>query len=258
MPPDDTKRLGYGGSSEIDDVQVLIASGGFERQTAVSYLEPLSIPATTVSRSRVKHADGIAAYSANVSFDVTQNFLAALTTSRLFARRYTFDVGIHDGEDAENMADCYVQSLSLNGSAGGLITATLSAISASAPASSLGVDNDFIRDDTPLGYWRSGNTDVRDWTLTMNQAAEPVYVNESTTTPRYIRVGLISFSLQVTTYEAVQTHNDITIATASFTLSGDTASEGFQFVGVTELGQYTHLFETSADFSIGSGDTIIT
>lgn len=241
----------------MDGVQVFITGGGFDTSNTISYLEPLDIPPTTSSRSRVRHADGVAAYTGNVSLDVTTAFLAILTTGKLFSRGYSFDVGIHDGESAQLMSDAYVQSLSLSGAAGGLITASLGVISATAAASSVGVANSFIRDQDPLGYWYSGNTDVRDWTLTMNQAAEPVYVNEDTVDPRYIKIGLIDFNLSVTTYEAVIAHSTITIATSSFTLTGDTQAEGFQFTGVTELGNYTHSFETAASIAVGSGGTII-
>jgi hypothetical protein len=259
---DDAKRLGYGGSAELDGIQVLMTTGGFDTTKSISYLEPLSVvPTALLSRSRVKHADGTEAYTANLSFDVTTNFLAALTTTRLFARGYKFDIGIDDGEDAQEMTDCLVQSLTLSGAAGGIITASLTAIGATAPAASLTVKNDYIREsrsalpsnDVPLGYWYSGATDVRDWTLTMTQNVSPVYANENVITPRYIKFGLIDFSLSVTTYEAVQPHATISIATSSFTLTGNTASEGFSFAGLTDLGNYAHLFETSAAIAFGSG-----
>jgi hypothetical protein len=120
------------------------------------------------------------------------------------------------------------------------------------------VPNDFIRDQTPYGYWYSGNTDVKDWSFSFNQATTPVYINEDDDSPRYIKVGLIDCSLEVNTYEAVQTHKVINIATTSFTLTGDTSSEGFQFLGQTELGQYAHMFESSANMDAGSSGIIIT
>ena len=262
MAVDDAKRLGYGGSAEIDGVQVLITNGNFDTAATNSYLEAYDVlPAAAASRSRVLHADGTEAYTINVSFDLSLDALALFTTTRLFERGYKFDIGINDGEDGELVTDCLVQSLSLSGSAGGLIQCNLSAISAVAPVPSLAVANAYIRDNVPQGYWYSGAADVRDWTLSMNQAVSPVYTNVDVVEPRYIKYGLIDFSLAVTTYEAVIAHATIGIVTSSFTLTGDTASEGFAFVGTTELGNYTHVFETSAaiGFSSGGSDgTIIT
>lgn len=254
----DTKRLGYGGSAEVAGQQVLITSGGFATAESPSYLEPWDISPTAVSRSRVLHADGTVAYSGEVSLDVTDKFLTVLTTSTLLGRRYQFDVGIHDGESAELMADCYLTSLNLTGAPGGLVAASLSFASATAPVSSISVDNNFIRDDEPLGYWYSGNTDVRDWSLTMNQAVEPVYRNEDSTAPRYLKVGLVDYSLAVTTFDAVIAHSSIDIKTNTFSLTGVTTSSEYAFAGITDLGNYRHTFETAAAASSGSGGIIIT
>ena len=168
-----------------------------------------------------------------------------------------FDVGIHDGEDGELMEDVLVTSITLSGAAGGLVTASVGFVGPTEAGGSLLVANEFVRDQVPYGYWYSGNTDVRDWSLNMNQAATPVYTNEDVVTPRYIKIGLFDFSLQVTTYEQLRAHDAISIATSTFTLKGNTTAEGFSFTGVTDLGTYVHSFETAAAFSIGSGDTII-
>ncbi len=254
----DLKRLGYGGSAEIDGEQVLITSGGFATQKTPSFIEAYSIPPSTNTRSRMLHADGTEAYSADVSLDVTDAFLNVLTKTKLLGRRYTFDVGIHDGDSAQLMQDCYVASLSLTGAPGGIVTAQLSVVSKNAPASSLSVANAFIRDDEPLGYWYSGNTQVRDWTFSFNQACTPMYGNLDTVAPKYIKVGLVDYTLQVTTFESLVAHTTINIATRTFTLTGVTSAKGYQFNGITDLGMYSHTFETAASAAGGSGGTIIT
>ncbi len=257
MAVGDAKRLGYGGSAEIAGQQVLITSGSFNTAQAPAYLNPWDINPSAVSRSRVLHADGTEAYSGEVSLDVTDKFLTVLTTATLLGRYYQFDVGIDDGEDAQLMEGCYVSSLSLSGAPGGLISASVSFVSANAPASSLSVANAFVRDDEPLGYWYSGNTDVRDWTFSMNQALTPMYGNQNSKTPLYIKVGMVDYSLSVTTFDAIQNHNVINIKTSSFTLTGVTTSEEYSFAGITDLGNYRHTFETAADATTGSGGIII-
>jgi len=253
-----TKKLGYGGSGEVDGQQVLITSGSFDKAVTVSYINALSIPPAVQSRSRIKHADGIEAYSGSLSFDVTQAALSIFTTSKVLGRYYSFAVGIYDGEDKYRMSNCRVTSLTLSGSAGGLISCSLSFVAASEHSGG-SVLSAFIRDtNPPLGYWWSGATDVRDWTFTMNQDAQPVYSNENVTEPKYIKVGLVDYSLQVTTYEQVHQYAAITVATKAFSITGNTVAEGYTFNGPTDLGMYSHSFESAASAGAGSGDTVIT
>jgi len=202
MAVDATKKLGYGGGASIAGNQVLMTSGSFSTQENPSFLEPLSIPPTTDSRSRVLHADGVRGYSGQLALDVTDNFQSVLTTSTLLGRRYQFDVRIHDGETAQQMLDCYASSVNVSGASGGLVAANVSFLSASAPSSSIWSPS-FVRDDEPLAYWYSGRADVRDWSLTMNQVVSPVYGNTSNKLPLYLKVGLINYELSVTTFSAV-------------------------------------------------------
>lgn len=253
----DTQRLGYGGSAVIDGQQVLITSGSFNTNHDNPYLEPWSIPATTDPRSRILHADGTENYSGDVALDVTDSFLAALTTAKLFSRRYSFDVGINNGETSEVMTGCYLTSLSVSGAPGGLVNASISFVGPTAPASAV-VANNFIRDDEPLGYWYSGNANVREWTLTMNQVANPVYINQNTVSPQYIKVGMVDYALEVVTFDNIIAYDNINIKTSTFTLTGVTTGESYSFDGPAELGGYRHSFETAADATVGSGDIIIT
>jgi len=257
MAVDATKILGYGGSGEVDGKQILITSGGFTQETNPSFLDPLSMPVTAVSRSRILHADGTEAYGGSISFDVSDNFLDVLTTAKLLSRGYKFNVGVNDGTDAYEMTDCYLASLSLSGAPGGLITGSISFVSAAPAESSLTVLDDFIRDtEILIGYWYSDNTGVRDWSFTMNQATTPVYGNVDAVTPNYIKFGMIDFSLDVTTYEAIVETSVINIATRTFTLTGVPTSEEYSFAGVTDLGNYKSAFVTAAS-SAGSDGIII-
>jgi len=259
---DTTKRLGYGGSAVIDGLQVLITGGSFDDARSVSYLDMLDIKPDVYTRSRVKHADGTVAYSGTISFDVTPLTIDLFALNRLFRRRYSFGVGINDGENSYVMNTCYVTSISLSGAPAGLISASVGFVATSGKTSG-GVSNtymlnyDTVPNNQPAAYWWSGNTDVRDWSLTMTQDAAPVYGNQNITTPRYIRVGLMSYALQVTTYSDLE-HDDVSIITRSFTLTGDTSSKSYSFNGPTDLGMYSHSFETAAAATAGSTGTIIT
>jgi hypothetical protein len=274
MPTGSLKRLGYGGSAVVAGVQVLYTSADLTTSLTPSYQMPLDISPTAVSRSKTLHAMGVESYAGNVSLDVTQNFLAILTTATLFARRYQFTFGFNDGETSKEMLNCYATSVTVSGAAGGLMTASISMTSATkwTQPPTIPVTDAYIGfqggdvNNIPKGYWHSGNTNVKDWSLSMTQDAAPVYTNQDTPSPRYIRVGLVSYTLQVTTYEQLFPYapspvagtDQIFVSTSSFTLVGKLTSEGTSFNGPSDLGGYVHTFETSADAATGSGAVIIT
>jgi hypothetical protein len=259
---DIAKRLGYGGSAVIDGVQVLITSGSMEETDTPSFIEAMDIPPIPVSRSKILHADGVAGYSATLNFDCTVNALTLLSTAKLLKRRYGFNTGIHDGENNYVMNNCLVTSLSISGAPAGFIGVALGVMAKSGKTTGL-MTNDYLLNYTvtpneqPMGYWWSGNADVKEWTLTMNQAVEAMYLNEDTVDARYLKTGLIEYVLDVTTY-APQDHSTIVIATSSFTLTGVTTARGYTFGGVTDLGMYSHSFITSASASDGADGLIIT
>jgi hypothetical protein len=269
MPPILTKRLGYGGSAMIaGSTQVLITGGSMEQANTPSFIEMMDIEPTTNSRSRVLHADGTTAYTGSLSFDVSLNALSVITASTLLMRRYQFEVGIWDGENSWAMTDCYMTSLSLAGAPAGFITANLSFMSKSVRNDSPSGTPIYILDDyygtggsntnQPGGYWWSGNDYVKEWTFTMNQAVEPVYLNEDVMTPRYLKVGLIDYTLDVTLYQEWNL-TAIGIMTKTFTLvaSAVSGSKSFMFNGVSELGTYGYSFTSAASATTGAGDSII-
>jgi hypothetical protein len=259
---DTVKRLGYGGSAVIDGVQVLITGGNLDKTDTPSYLEMMDIPPPAsigyASRSRVLHADGTTLYGGNISFDLNTAAVVLFSTSKLLKRGYSFAVGIHDGENSSTMANCQITNLTVSGAPGGLLTSSVTFISASPRVSGGSVTNNYILSSAPVGYWYSGGTDIRDWTLTMNQNVEPVYGNANTMTPKYLKTGLIDFTLDVSLYaEHIADDDSVVVATSSVTLYGVTTSAGHRFNGVSDLGTYSHSFTTSPDLSTSGSDGLI-
>ena len=249
----------------MDGIQVLITSGSMDDSLSPSFLEYWDIEPTggaTGSRSRVLHADGTATYTASINFDVTEKALPLFGTTRLLERYKEFDVGIHDGENHHTLKKCRVTSLSLSAAPGGLIAASLSVIArltndGAAVANNYILNYDSDPTNQPQGYWWSGATDVRDWTFTYNQDVAPVFLNEDTTDARYSRVGLIAYSLTTTTYSEIS-HNTINVMTDSFSITGVATGNGYTYNGPTDLGMYSHTFESAADATVGSDDIVIT
>ena len=237
------KRLGYGGSGSIAGLQVLITGGTLEQSNSPSYLEMMDIPVDNTSRSKVIHADGTSTYTGSINFDVTASVIALFSVSALFMRRYAFDVAINDGENVSSMAGCQVTNLSVSGAPGGLLTASISFMSLG-PRGSVAPPNAYIlATQVPYGYWYSGAAEVKDWTLTMNQAVTPMYGNENVTTPKYLKTGLIDFTLDANLYSDIGC-SSVVIATSHATLTGVQVASGHHFNGVTDLGTYSHSFTT--------------
>ena len=247
------KILGFAGSGVVDDIQVLMTSGNFASDQSVSYMNMLDVPpphSDNASRSKVAFADGTINIAGNIGFDVTDEFMAKLSTDAFLSRGYQFDIGINDGIDAYVLENCYYNSLSLTGSPGGLIGCSISAVSNQRWDTGTVLD-DFIRDDVPLGYWYSGNVDVRDWTLNISQEVTPIFCNNDLLYPKYFRIGLWSINLEVVTYEQLREHDEVSISTKTFKITGNSIADGYSFNGQTDLGMYNHTFESGT--VLGSG-----
>ena len=252
--------LGYGGAASVDGVQVLITSGNFNREKNFAYMQMMDMKPDLVSRTKVTFADGTWIINGTISFDMNDAILAKFTTGGFLQRNYPFDVVLFDGTSGFKVSACYYSSLSLTGSGGGLISCSMNFMS----------KNDFVSNSTswtifrsqiPAAYWQSGVTgayQVRDWSLNINQEVVPKYMNEDSVFPRYLRVGLWDATLEVNTYTQMEAHTAVEVKTKTFTLAGNSATNGYTFGGQTEFGTFNHRFETaSPNVGVGSAVNII-
>lgn len=267
------KILGYGGSAEVIapsggpvGVQVLITSGSYSSSLAQSWLQMVATPpVNTQAANKVLHGDGVNAYTGSLSFDVTKAAMDLFSVTKLLQRWYNFDVGIHDGNVSYVMTNCKINSLSITGAAGGLVSASISFVAIDAFAAGT-VDNAFIRDDVDdgylIGYWWSGaraGLKAKSWTLTMTQDVQPVYGNLNSAEPLYLKAGLVEYGLEVESYTELVADSDVVyISTETFTLKGTTSEKSFQYNGVTDLGTYRYVFGTGAVTTYASDDPVIT
>ena len=257
------RRLtGFSGHAFIDGVQTLITSGNINEEVNPSYVNFVDIGRDNIQRSRVLYAPGTKIITGSINFDVYAPMLAVLSTSRLFRRGYTFTVQLFDGNQGKQATNCYASSISLSGSVGGLLTASINFSSKEfgptghVQTYSPGGDV-YLSPATTLsfGYWFSGRTDmqVKDWSLSFNQAITPVYLNQiddlDTTVPRYLKVGVIDASLSLTTYTdplaLPSPPNSIAVATSTFSIVGSRTSVGYSF-SPTEIGTFQHQFNSAA------------
>jgi len=260
--PTSVKLLGYAGFADISGTNVLMTSGSFSESYNPSYLEMISTPPTSTQAGRVQHADGTIGYTGSVGFDVHAGAMGII--SSLLQRNVDFYVDMDDGTSHWRMTNCRINTLNLAGSVGGLITADLSFMSATAKVlgSSSGI---FMQDTEPAGYWYSGigSYNVMSWNFSMSQEADFVYRNRASSTndgeyPGYIKIGNVTYVLTVSLFEEyapTTTNAGISIVTSDFTLTGRKTGKGFSYGGVTGIGSYTYTFETSSQ--TGKSDGVV-
>lgn len=260
------KELGVAGYGTINNVPVFMTSGSVSKEHNISYINPISMPPPNgwlgaEYRTKVKYSDGTKLVTGSIAFDLNLRALSLVSKNSLLRRGYKFNIEIYDGNDGFIIPECYAQSFSVSGGVGGLISGNLSFVTAKDWKKSGGNNRTYIKDEPPLGYWTSGNTNVRDWSFEFSQDTNPVYLNamagENDSWPRYIKIGATNFVLTVTTLEQIFQHDTIAISSAYFTLIGNTRSEGYNFSGIEELSTYTHTFETAASLTGGSDDEVI-
>ena len=95
----------------------------------------------------------------------------------------------------------------------------------------------------------------------------PVYVNNGGSRfPRYLKPGKVSFTLNMVNYSelpfalypggGVMPTKMVIIGTRAFVVSGTTAESGYTFGGQNSVGEYNHVFESSA-LNVSSGQIIV-
>jgi hypothetical protein len=250
-----TRILGYGGGCLLDGVALLMTSGSVNIEKNPSYMQPYDIEQRRVWRSKVLYATGTQQSSGTVSFDMTWSASKLFARNRMFQRGRSFDVLMVDGVNGAMLRECYVTSVSASGSVGGIVTGSISFISANEWDDYSGSGR-FMREDDLVGYWSSGNDNVRDWSVNFSQAVEPVFLNENTPFASYMKYGLCDISLEMTTYERI-IHDSVTIAAGHITLTGIVTAEGYNYSGSSDVGTYSHSFSAVAELAQGSDAEVL-
>jgi hypothetical protein len=150
----------------------------------------------------------------------------------------------------------------MQGSPSGLISCTISFSSASpsekVSSNFTGMRDDFSADFIP--YWWSGNSYVRDWTLSFNQSVTPKFANKNlykmtndrilASSPLYLFVGEIDVNLDFTCFCPLVS-DKVNVSTSSFKINGRTSGSGYSMGGQNDLGMYKYSILSHA---LGSND----
>lgn len=262
-------NLGFQGAGWINGVQVLMTNGGFSAQQTAAYTEPYNIDRDGYTRSKVHHADGVSVNTGTIGFDLTASSLIDLLTINVLLKRgFTFPVEIFDGNVNLKALGCMVNSLTISGSSEGLINASMSFMYPSGTVSGSFIPA-FNRNNiaspapqAPMGYWYAGvpGLKIKSWSLMFTQNLSPVFLNNSGSIyPKYLKAGLTSFTLNMTTFSPLggteMPGKYVLIGASAFKVYGSTTESGYTFGGQTDVGTYSHVFESSA-LNVSSGSII--
>ena len=258
MPEIEKRLLGFSGGGSINGVPVLITSGSASIEVSPAYVSPMSIPHPRSGggpyRGQVYIGDGTAITNGSLAFDMTTS--SAQLVKALSVRGKQFNVVFTDGTNGSQLTECVASSVTASGSANGIVTASVSFMSG-AEWTEYGKGAIWLREHELTAYWASGNTNVRDWSYTFNTSLEPVYLNNRSYFPAYIKCGMSSVSLQMTCYDR-ELHERVIISTSGFNLSGVVTADGYNFGGTSDIGTYVHTFTGTASLDEGSGAVVLT
>jgi hypothetical protein len=157
-------------------------------------------------RMKVIIADGNVTREISIGFNCDNVTLPGLLDFIFQKRKEHFNavIGLNDLRYV-NVADCVFSQFSLSGSANGLVTGTMTALTTdTSDLNELtwdgysGFDDLSNRSQPPfttdyttglVPYWQTGNLDVSSWGLNVTQALTPIFLNTGTDGPAYFRVG---------------------------------------------------------------------
>jgi hypothetical protein len=161
---------------------------------------------TNTPRMKIIMADGNVSREISIGFNCDNVTLPGMLDWIFQKRKDRFKavIGLNDLRYV-NISDCTWNQFSLNGSANGLVTGSLSAQTTSVGTLEelmwSGTDQfeDLsVRNQPPYAtdystglvpYWQTGNQDVTSWSINVSQALTPVYLNNGSDGPMYFRVG---------------------------------------------------------------------
>lgn len=234
---------GYYGGAKIAGSNVLLTSGNVANTLEPAMLTMVSTPKSGMV-GPVIHADGIETFTANMSFELYSGSSGAF--SSVIRRGEEISFMMSDGYNgAEGKG--YVTSASFSVQSGGIIAGSVS-LTCKDEIKLGHVDNTYLGTEIPMGYWTSGIGKVCGWSFEMSQEAQPMYANKDETKPHYIKIGNVTYTLNVDSYEKIEASTEVD-STKNFnlgidevTIIGSITEAGYSHGGQNGLGTYSYRF----------------
>jgi len=189
-------------------------------------------------KQRVIHARGTAEVLFNMSGDVTaENGGVLLGLLAAASRGVPFTTAIQQGLPGDLLSDCYLESLSLSGSAHSIAKYSLSGKCTSYPVSSSAIAQ--LQHPNPIPGWATGAYLATSWDISVSVPLTPMWRNDQRALPAYYRAGSSQYSMSVTTVCALQEHSMVSIAVGSVgIISGLVTTRGMVTGGPNEAKTY--------------------
>ncbi len=180
----------------------------FDRQSA----------ARAPAQSQIRLGYGIYSYNGEISFEFTKGMLRFLSNNvnnggrsmlgESFDRNAIFDVQFFDGKRTCSIYNCVWNSISINAQPNSLVTGSISFQSNNGYHSNLFLYNDnvlpnyrFDDSDLNIPYWETGADEFETFSISFDRNVSPVYLNNDLKCPSYLRAGMITSSMNVTTID---------------------------------------------------------
>ena len=182
------------------------------------------------------------------------------STSGLLGRGKAHTFSLSDGYNGVSGSNAYVTSATIQASSGGIVSGNVSFVLKD-DFNYGNVSNAYHGSEIPLGYWTTGGGKIADWSLSMSQDASPMYANKDEVKPHYIKIGLVTYELSVTSYEQVQKSpnseetGSIKIGTSDVTLEGNISETRYEFGGTSGLGTFRYRFSSGS--KNGKSDSLV-
>jgi hypothetical protein len=211
------------GSGDLT-LDVLMTAGEITTSRTPVFQNMASIKGRDNNSSIVKVllADGVEAVTGSIGFDCNRSYMQSFLSWVFSKRKESFSayIGTEDFQYLK-LTSCTWNSITLTASEGSILNCSIAFASNREPTKE-SPDSQFFesiyKDSKLIPYWQTGallDNDVlkvSSWTLTINQAVTPQYLNNKNfDLPAYFRIGAWEFQLDVQTLVSTQDYNKIQI-----------------------------------------------
>ena len=239
-------RLGHTAFAYIAGTHVYPTSGTAEskRELVAQEFADNGVSPGQGARAKGLHAHGTELDGGSVSFDYANKGGSLFALLDGAVRGYYFSVAMGTSNFRATIDNCLLESLTINGRAGGLLSGTISFKSLT--EWNLGSDVDpGLGKGQLIEYWRTGSSipssNVIEWALSISQALKPVYRNDpSNARPLYIRMGRTEANLQITTLAGMAKFDTISIGVGNRTIKGMVTDQAMELASRSALNRFRY------------------
>lgn len=207
-------------------------------------------------QAQALHAAGTAIAGGNVEFDLASRGGSLLSLLGASQRGVPFTVVMGVASMPIQLEECQMESITIRSGMKQLVQGSISFKSAQEwqPAGF----SPLLTRAAVVPYWATGNTKVKDWSITINNALKPIYKNDlSDKRPRYLRVGKTQGSVQITTLGGLRYHDAIAFGLGTLTVTAVVTEQAINQARRGTQNEYTYSLKLVGAYTIpppgGSG-----